>query len=72
MNIAIGPDGAAATSVDYRADDGTVHTPYPRRAGDTYSTEACSRSHPGPPTAEETALLGSGALRVVYDHPPAS
>ncbi len=72
MNVAIGPDGGAATSVDYRADDGTAHTLYLRRTGDGYSTDACSGSHPGPPTAEETALLGGGGLSVVLDHPPAS
>jgi hypothetical protein len=78
MNVAIGPDvgasgpgGSVATSVDYKADDGTAHTLYLRRTGDQYGTDACSGSHPGAPTAEETALLGGGELRIVTDHEPA-
>ena len=69
MEVAIGPGGSAATSVDYQADDGTAHTLYLRRTGDAYATDACSGSHPGQPNADETALLGGGALRVVTDHP---
>jgi len=69
MDVAIGPGGGAATSVDYRADDSTAHTLYLRRTGDAYATDACSGSHPGQPSAEETALLGGGAFRVVTDHP---
>ena len=69
MDVAIGPGGGAATSVDYRADDSTAHTLYLRRTGDAYATDACSGSHPGQPNAEETALLGGGAFRVVTDHP---
>jgi len=69
MEVAIGPGGGAATSVDYQADDGTAHTLYLRRTGDAYATDACSGSHPGQPTAEEAALLGGGALRVVDYHP---
>ena len=70
MDVAIGPGGSAATSVDYEAGDGTVHTLYLRRTGDAYGTDACSGSHPGAATAEETALLGAGGLSVVYGHPP--
>lgn len=71
MNVAIGPDGGAiATSVDYQIDDGTAHTLYLRRTGDAYSTDACSGSHLGPPTAEETALFGGGELRTVTNHQP--
>ncbi|MDQ2911662.1 MAG: hypothetical protein M3T56_00195 [Chloroflexota bacterium] len=73
MNVQLGPDGgAAATSVDYQADDGTAHTLYLRRAGDVYSTDACSGSHPGTPSAEETTLLGGGELRIVTNHQPVS
>jgi hypothetical protein len=69
MDVTIGPGGAAVTSVDYQADDGTAHTLYLRRTGDAFATDACSGSHPGQPSAEETALLGQGGLRIVTDHP---
>ncbi len=73
MNVVTGPDGgAAATSVDYQADDGSAHTLYLRRNGETYSTDACSGSHLGAPTAEEMALFGGGAVSVVTNHQPAS
>ena len=69
MDVAIGPGGSAATSVDYQVGDGTAHTLYLRRTGDTYGTDACSGSHPGAPTAEETALLGGGTFGGAVDHP---
>lgn len=70
LDVAIGPGGSAATSVDYEARDATAHTLYLRRTADAYGTDACSGSHPGAPTAAETALLGPGGLSIVYDHPP--
>lgn len=57
------PGTVVATSVDYQADLGTDHTFYlKRRAPAEFSTDACSGSHPGPPTDEEVRLLGAGQL----------
>jgi hypothetical protein len=59
ITVATGPTEAAATSVDYAAEDGP-HTLYLRRTGNTFATDACSGSHPGAPTAEENTLFGTG------------
>jgi uncharacterized membrane protein YjfL (UPF0719 family) len=59
ITVTIGPTDAAATSVDYAAEDGP-HTLYLRRTGNAFATDACSGSHPGAPNAEENALFGTG------------
>jgi hypothetical protein len=67
IGVALGPEADAppgtvvATSVDYRAERGTDHTLYMKqRAPGGYATDACAGSHPGAPTAEETAFFGQG------------
>jgi hypothetical protein len=69
ITVAIGPTDAAATSVDYAAEDG-LHTLYLRRTGNAFATDACSGSHPGAPNAEENSLFGSG--RAVLPVSPAA
>jgi hypothetical protein len=59
ITVAIGPTDAAATSVDYAAEDGP-HTLYLHLTGNAFATNACSGSHPGPPNAEENTLFGTG------------
>ena len=66
VTVANGPSAGAATSVDYRATAGD-HVLYLNGSGRTFSTNSCSGSHVGVPTAEEVRLLGSGSAA-----PPAS
>ncbi len=55
-----GPGQAGATSVDYAAAPGTAHTFYLKQhAPAGFSTDACSGSHEGEPSAEELAVLGT-------------
>jgi len=55
-----GPGQAGATSVDYAAAPGTAHTFYlKQQAPAGFSTDACSGSHEGEPSAEELAVLGT-------------
>lgn len=68
VQVYLGPTrGGAVTSVDYRAvTTGERHTLYLRAAeGDSYETSACSGSHVGAATAEESRLLGPGTAVVV-------
>ena len=70
IGVALGPEVgprqggagvAVATSVDYNVKPGEEHTLYLKQnAPGGFSTDACAGSHAGPPTAEETALLGAG------------
>ena len=56
----LGPGQTGATSVDYSAAPGTSHTFYLKQhAPAGFSTDACSGSHEGEPTAEELAVLGA-------------
>jgi len=63
VEVYLGPSkGGAVTSVDYQAalrDE--AHTLYLRAAGNnTWQTDACSGSHAGAPTTEESAFFGAG------------
>jgi hypothetical protein len=63
VEVYLGPTkGGAITSVDYEAVvRGQAHTLYLRSAGDgAWQTDACSGSHTGAPTSEESAVLGAG------------
>lgn len=63
VEVYLGPGrGGAVTSVDYTAVvRGEAHTLYLRSAGNgAWETNACSRSHAGAPTPEETAFFGTG------------
>ena len=63
VEVYLGPTrGGAITSVDYGAVvRGEAHTLYLRAAGgEAWQTDACSGSHAGAPTAEETTLFGAG------------
>ena len=70
VQIGPGPRGfGAATSVDYRAEPGD-HLLFLQRQGSDYTTNDCSGSHPGPPTAEELQLLSpAGAKVITYADP---
>lgn len=59
VTVANGPSADAATSVDYRTAVGD-HLLYLQGTGRSFSTNDCSGSHAGPPTADETRLLGAG------------
>ena len=64
VEVYLGPTkGGAITSVDYEAARrGEAHTLYLRSAGDrSWQTDACSGSHVGAPTAEETSFFGAGS-----------
>jgi len=64
VEVYLGPSkGGAVTSVDYEAvRRGEAHTLYLRSAGNgSWQTDACSGSHVGAPTVEETSLLGTGS-----------
>ena len=55
-----GSGQVGATSVDYVAAAGTSHTFYLKQhAPAGFSTDACSGSHEGEPTADELAVLGA-------------
>ena len=55
-----GPGQGGATSVDYATAPGTAHTFYLKQhAPAGFSTDACSGSHEGEPSAEELAALGA-------------
>lgn len=63
VEVFLGPTrGGAVTSVDYEAvQRGEAHTLYLRSTGDGgWETNACSGSHKGAPTADETAVFGAG------------
>ncbi|MDP9253215.1 MAG: hypothetical protein M3O80_09435 [Chloroflexota bacterium] len=63
VEVRLGPsNGGAVTSVDYQAATrGEAHTLYLRSAGNgAWQTDACSGSHAGAPTTEESALFGTG------------
>lgn len=68
IGVGIGPgseaggiSGPAATSIDYQMERGTDHTLYLKQHSPAgYATDACSGSHPGPPTAEEERFFGPG------------
>ncbi|MEP6693789.1 MAG: hypothetical protein ABJB39_04025 [Chloroflexota bacterium] len=63
VQIYLGPTkGGAITSVDYQAAQrGEAHTLYLRSSDQgAWLTDACSGSHPGAPTPEETAFFGTG------------
>lgn len=65
VEVYLGPTkGGAITSVDYEAvRRGEAHTLYLRSAGNgSWQTDACSGSHIGVPTAEETSFLGAGSV----------
>ncbi|HEY8655218.1 MAG TPA: hypothetical protein VIN34_00600 [Candidatus Limnocylindria bacterium] len=66
VTVVNGPGGGAATSVDYRGSVGD-QVLYLKGGGRSLSTDDCSGSHAGAPTAEEVRLLGSGSAA-----PPAS
>ena len=59
VSVQNGPSDGIATSVDYRAATGE-QVLYLQGSGRGFSTNACSGSHPGPPTADERRLLGPG------------
>ena len=59
VSVQNGPSDGVATSVDYRAATGD-HVLYLQGTGRGFTTNACSGSHPGPPTADEMHLLGPG------------
>jgi hypothetical protein len=64
VEVYLGPSrGGAISSVDYTAVvTGEAHTLYLRSAGNgAWETNACSGSHIGAPTAEETAFFGTGS-----------
>lgn len=64
VEVYLGPTkGGAITSVDYEAViRGEGHTLYLRAAGNgAWQTDACSGSHVGAPTSEETSFFGTGA-----------
>ncbi len=52
-----------STSVDYDMREGEAHTLYLRlgEGGGFFTTNICTGSHPGQPTADEVKLLGEGA-----------
>ena len=57
------PGTVVATSVDYRAEQGSEHTFYLKQhAPAGFSTDACSGSHEGDLTADERAALGAGQV----------
>lgn len=68
IGIGIGPSaeegagGPTATSIDYQMEHGSDHTLYLKQDLVTRrsSTDACSGSHPGAPTAYEERLFGPG------------
>jgi hypothetical protein len=63
VEVYLGPTkGGPITSVDYEAViRGEAHTLYLRAAGNgTWQTDACSGSHVGAPTSEETSFFGTG------------
>ncbi len=68
VSVRIGPrpEGASNpgvtvhSSVDYKADAGTMHTLYLRRTGTELGTDSCSGSHPGLASATEISALGPG------------
>ncbi len=63
VEVYLGPSrGGAITSVDYQAVvRGEAHTLYLRSVGSgAWQTDACSGSHVGAPTSEETAAFGGG------------
>jgi hypothetical protein len=63
VEVYLGPSkGGAVTSVDYQAvTRGEAHALYLRAAGNnTWQTDACSGSHSGAPTNEETSFFGTG------------
>jgi hypothetical protein len=62
VRVAGGPVAGAVTSVDYRAEDGTTHTLYLRRADAGFVTDSCSGSHTGAATVEEKQALGEGCV----------
>jgi hypothetical protein len=64
VEVYLGPTkGGAVTSVDYEAvQRGEAHTLYLRSAGaGAWQTDACSGSHVGAPTSEETSFFGPGS-----------
>ena len=65
VEVYLGPSrGGAISSVDYTAVviRGEAHTLYLRSAGSgAWETNACSGSHVGAPTADETAFFGTGS-----------
>jgi hypothetical protein len=63
VEVYLGPTkGGPITSVDYEAvRNGEAHTLYLRSAGSgSWQTDACSGSHVGAPTSEESAVFGAG------------
>jgi hypothetical protein len=65
VEVSLGPTkGGAITSVDYAATRrGEAHTLYLRSAGNgSWQTDACSGSHVGAPSAEETSFFGTGSV----------
>lgn len=64
VEVYLGPTkGGAITSVDYEAvQRAEAHTLYLRSAGNGgWQTDACSGSHVGAPTSEETTFFGTGS-----------
>jgi hypothetical protein len=64
VEVYLGPTkGGAMTSVDYTAVvRGEAHTLFLRPADNgAWQTDACSGSHSGAPTSEETAFFGTGS-----------
>jgi hypothetical protein len=64
VEVYLGPSrGGAISSVDYTAVvTSEAHTLYLRSAGNgAWETNACSGSHVGGPTTEETAFFGTGS-----------
>jgi len=78
IEVFLGPTrGGALTSVDSAvARTGQTHTLYLREASETgrvsYETDACSGSHTGEPSEEETKLLGQGTFQQTVDHADSS
>jgi len=64
VTVANGPGGGAATSVDYRGAVGD-QVLYLMGNGRSFSTNDCSGSHLGVPTADEARLLGAGTAAPV-------
>lgn len=66
VQVRTGPlgDGSGLTFVassnDYRAEPGTLHTLYLRREANGFATDDCSGSHPGSASGLEIGALGAG------------
>lgn len=63
VSVPVGPTAYAAAA-------GSDHVLYLRGSAGSYRTDACDTDHPGPPTAEEQALLPGGEMPTVASASP--